>query len=59
MRCWERRHQVPGYSAGFAPQVEQKQGLVGLDIQVQTPDPRELSEDQSRRKKESTLDFNT
>ena len=49
---------VPGYSAGFAPQVEQKQGWVGLDIQVQTPGVRELSEEQSRRKK-STLDFNT
>ena len=39
-----RGQPVPGYSAGCAPQEGQKQGLVGLDIQEQTPGPRELSE---------------
>ena len=37
-----RGQPVPGYSAGCAPQEGQKQGLVGLDIQVQTPDAREF-----------------
>ena len=37
-----RGQPVPGYSAGCAPQEGQKQGLVGLDIQVQTPDARDF-----------------